>query len=108
MMNWSAWSKIQQYDLYVCFDGSRISALSSGVVAGPTERGRWYFRPAEEDDETDGEEQTTGSDERGKEADESVEVYEIVSVDAVSALKTFLTGTGESASTSQEDSSSGN
>ena len=89
-------AKVRQYEIYVCWDGSCVSANCPGVIAGPTERGRWYFIPAAEDapeeteitSEESGEETTAKADED----DGKTVAYEIVSADAAALLKAFLTG----------------
>ncbi len=96
-------AKVHQYEIYVCWDGSCVSANCPGVIAGPTERGRWYFIPAAEDVPEEaattaaesGEEtaETTDAAETADEDDGKIAAYEIVSADAASLLRAFLTGT---------------
>ena len=99
--------KISTCDLYVCYDGSCVSAKKAGSVAGPTERGRWYFLPADGAESAAESAAETEAETAGKGADEDAgtTVYEIVSADAVSAIKAFLSGVSAEDTTSQESSS---
>jgi len=97
-------AKVHQYEIYVCWDGSCVSANCPGVIAGPTERGRWYFIPAAEEvpEETENTSEESGEETTGEttgnttgkadEDDGKTLAYEIVSADAAAVLRAFLTG----------------